>query len=89
VDREMIIHREVNTYVRSKSELPQVEIVDIDEHFLGHGSHFNDPANRYYHPEDPTYWYVNTIEPNTRGGHELRKLFWKALENSGKAKSNP
>ncbi len=56
------------------------QIADIYSHFLGHGSHHGDPNNPHYCPGDPSYWFVQEIEPNTRGAHEVRRLFWEALE---------
>lgn len=57
-----------------------VRIADIYEHFLGHGSHHGDSNNPHYHPDDPSYWYVQEIEPNARGAYEVRRLFWEALK---------
>jgi hypothetical protein len=54
--------------------------MDIYSHFLGHGSHHGDSNNPHYHPDDPSYWYVQEIEPNARGAHEVRRLFWEALK---------
>jgi lysophospholipase L1-like esterase len=54
-------------------------IADIYSHFLGHGSHHGDPKNPHYCSEDPSSWYVQEIEPNARGAHEVRRLFWEAL----------
>jgi len=55
-------------------------IADIYSHFLGHGSHHGDPNNPHYCPDDPSYWYVQEVEPNGRGAHEVRRLFWEALK---------
>lgn len=55
------------------------QIADIYSHFLGHGSHHGDPNNPHYCPGDPSYWFVQEIEPNARGAHEVRRLFWEAL----------
>lgn len=55
------------------------EIANIYSHFLGHGSHHGDSNNPHYCPDDPSYWYVREIEPNARGAHEVRRLFWEAL----------
>lgn len=54
--------------------------VDIHGHFLGHGLHHADPSHPHYHPEDPTCWYELVIEPNARGAHEIRRLFWREVE---------
>jgi lysophospholipase L1-like esterase len=55
------------------------QIADIYSHFLGHGFHHGDPSNPHYCPEDPSYWFVQEIEPNARGAHEVRRKFWEAL----------
>ena len=55
-------------------------IADIYSHFLGHGFHHTDPNNSHYRPDDPSYWYVQEIEPNARGAHEVRRLFWGTLK---------
>jgi len=55
------------------------QIADIYSHFLGHGSHHGDPNNPYHCSEDPSCWFVQEIEPNGRGAHEVRRLFWEAL----------
>ncbi|UCD71783.1 MAG: SGNH/GDSL hydrolase family protein [Syntrophobacterales bacterium] len=60
-----------------------VHIADIYSHFLGHGSHHGDPGNPHYCPEDPSRWFVQEIEPNARGAHEVRRKFWEALERRG------
>ncbi len=56
------------------------QIADIYSYFLGHGSHHGDPNNPHHCPKDPSYWYVQEIEPNARGAHEVRRKFWEALE---------
>ena len=55
-------------------------IADIYSHFLGHGSHHGDPETPHYCPEDPSCWFVQEIEPNARGAHEVRRKFWEALK---------
>jgi len=59
-----------------------VQFVDIYGRFLGHGVRAQDPTFAQYHPEDPTVWYTQLIEPNARGAHELRRLFWEAFLQS-------
>jgi len=56
------------------------QIADIYSHFLGHGSHHGDPNNPHHCPEDSSYWFVQEIEPNGRGAHEVRRKFWEAFE---------
>ncbi len=55
------------------------QIAVIYSYFLGHGSHHGDPNNHHHCPKDPSYWYVQEIEPNARGAHEVRRKFWKPL----------
>jgi lysophospholipase L1-like esterase len=77
--REYEILKIVNARIEEFGEDSNVRVVDIYSHFLGHGSHCKDPYNPYHKNEDPSLWYVLTIEPNSRGGHEVRRLFWKAI----------
>tara|TARA_B100000315_G_C14594719_1_gene598154 strand:- start:4886 stop:5758 length:873 start_codon:yes stop_codon:yes gene_type:complete len=70
----------INARIRSFSSLPWVQLVDIHQHFLGHGLHYADSANPHYDQGDPTYWFTSKIEPNKRGASEVRRLFWNALE---------
>ncbi len=57
----------------------KTELIDIHKHFLGHGVYAKDPKNPHYNPDDPTLWYENIIEPNWRGAHEIRHLFWERI----------
>jgi lysophospholipase L1-like esterase len=63
------------------SEFP-VQFVDIHHHFLGHGARAQDPTFSRYHAEDPTVWYTQLVEPDARGAHEVRRLFWQAFLRS-------
>ena len=55
--------------------------VDLLSSFYGHGFHFSDPINPYYRTQDPTLWLSDDdcIHPNSRGHHELRRLFYQAI----------
>lgn len=78
-EREMNILAGLNTDLRSLND-PNIAVVDIHRHFLGHGlQHKN-------HPRDPSLWYVLTIEPNLRGAHEIRSLFWEGLKQTPQAR---
>jgi hypothetical protein len=79
ISREYAILKIVNEAISRFGEKSNVSVIDIYSHFIGHGSHCKDPENPYHHKEDPSLWYVLTIEPNVRGAHEIRRLFWKAL----------
>jgi len=57
-------------------------LVDIHDHFLGHGVRAQDPTFAHYHAGDATVWYTELIEPNARGAHEIRRLFWEGLLRS-------
>ena len=70
----------INARIRSFARPPRIQLVDIHQHFLGHGSHHADPANPHHDKEDPTYWFTSKIEPNERGASEVRRLFWNAFE---------
>ena len=85
LEKEARIAHEINRGIRSLARPPAVRVAEIHKHFLGHGIHCKDPSNRYFHPEDPSLWYVLTIEPNSRGAHEIRRLFWIALEPENEA----
>jgi lysophospholipase L1-like esterase len=55
-------------------------LVDLHTPLLGHGYHYDDPQNAYYHPADPTYWYCSNLEdPNDRGYRGIRAAFWAAI----------
>jgi lysophospholipase L1-like esterase len=71
-----------NKAIREIGEGYGARIADIYSHFLGHGSHHGDPNNPHYRPDDPSYWYVQEIEPNARGAHEVRRLFWEAFHKA-------
>ena len=55
---------------------PNVHLVDIHSEFLGHGIHCDEPWRKYYHKDDPTFWYAPILEdPNIRGHDAIRRLF--------------
>jgi lysophospholipase L1-like esterase len=53
-------------------------VADIYSHFLGHGS--QSPYRKGLSRDVSSYWYTEEIEPNARGAHEIRRLFWQALD---------
>jgi GDSL-like Lipase/Acylhydrolase family len=67
-----------NQAIRTMTEPGRVYLVDIYQHFLGHGMKAALNQNSEM-STDASVWYVNNIEPNSRGAHEIRNLFWKAL----------
>ncbi|MCO5165527.1 MAG: GDSL-type esterase/lipase family protein [Planctomycetes bacterium] len=70
--------RALNEAIRSLAG-ERVRIADVHDHFLGHGSHHDDPTNPHHDPTDPTCWVKLGIEPNQRGGSEVRRVLWDAL----------
>jgi hypothetical protein len=52
-------------------------IVDVHEHFRGHGFAFEDESHPHHDPLDPTRWYIQRSEANDRGASEIRRLFWR------------
>ncbi len=80
---------QINTRIRTLAVLPRVQLVDIHEHFLGHGSHHADSTNPYYDADNPASWFTAKIEPNKRGASEVRRLFWDALESGLRALKGP
>jgi hypothetical protein len=77
--RELDTLQKTNHAIRSMKEPGRVYIADIYQHFLGHGTKAKDVQNDYHQQRDPSLWYVMTIEPNSRGAHEIRRLFWQSL----------
>jgi len=58
------------------------QLVDIHGHFLGHGARAQDPTFSHDQASEPTVWYTQLIEPNARGAHEIRRLFWETFLQS-------
>ncbi|MHC5083869.1 MAG: SGNH/GDSL hydrolase family protein [Planctomycetota bacterium] len=59
---------------------PNVHLVDIHSTFLGHGIHCDEPWRKYYHKDDPHYWYYTNLEdPNLRGFDAIRRLFLQKM----------
>lgn len=54
--------------------------VDMRGHFRGHGFRYDEEGD-WADPEDPTLWFQDDcIHPNTRGHHEIRRLFLAAID---------
>lgn len=51
----------------------RIRVVDLHQHFMGHGLTEPDPLQRWY-------WHHSIIEPSFRGAHEVRRLWWRAIE---------
>jgi lysophospholipase L1-like esterase len=55
-------------------------VIDALGRFHGHGFYSDDPENPYYDPADATHWFDDCIHPNDRGHHEIRRLFFEAID---------
>jgi lysophospholipase L1-like esterase len=57
-----------------------VSIVDLRDHFRGHGFRYAETGLDVHDVEDPTLWFADDcIHPNNRGHHEIRRLFHAAI----------
>jgi lysophospholipase L1-like esterase len=57
-------------------------VIDTLGHFHGHGHHHDDATNPFYDAADPSGWFADCIHPNDRGHHEIRRLFYEAMDPS-------
>jgi lysophospholipase L1-like esterase len=57
-------------------------VIDALGHFHGHGHNFMHTDNTYYDRDDATGWFSDCIHPNDRGHHELRRLFFEAIDGT-------
>ena len=80
-DAMAVLERFNRTIAEVVAEFP-ARLVDIHRHFCGHGAWVQGPAARPDRGNDPATWYTQLIEPNARGAHEIRKLFWDAFLES-------
>ena len=73
LDREAEWLATFNDAVRRMAEAAErVTLIDIHQHFLGHGTTV--PENERW------YWSGLIFEPNARGASEVRRLWWSAAE---------
>jgi lysophospholipase L1-like esterase len=75
----------VNDAIRGLEGRERVVVADVHARFLGHGGHHADPSNPHHDPTDPSCWMTLGIEPNERGGSEVRRSLWAALARAGAA----
>ena len=70
-----------NAELRAVAEERAIGWVDLRGHFLGHGHNHDDESGPGYEAEDPSLWFSSDcIHPNDRGHHELRRLFYTAID---------
>jgi len=60
-------------------------VVDVLGGFHGHGFFNDNMMNPYYDADDPTHWFSDCIHPNDRGHHEIRRLFYEAMDPTYRA----
>jgi hypothetical protein len=61
-----------DTVRRTAASLPRTMLADVHGHFLGHG--VRAPEGECW------YWSRNLIEPHARGASEMRRVWWRLLE---------
>ena len=73
--------QEANMQFRGLAEELGFSVLDMRGTFLGHGFNYDDSTMLYYNEADPSLWLANDcIHPNPRGHHEIRSMFWRAIE---------
>jgi len=80
-DSMPVLERFNRTIAEVVQEFP-ARLVDIHRHFRGHGAWVKEPASSRGRADDRATWYTQFIEPNARGAHEIRRLFWDAFLQS-------
>lgn len=60
----------------------EVAVLDIQQHFLGHGFHFDNPDAPFYDASNPEMWFADCVHPNNTGHNELRQMFYSAITGS-------
>ena len=70
------VHKAYNDVIaRCAERRDDVELVDIQREFLGHGIHCRQFWHRHYRSADPTYWYYDNLEdPHDRGYDAIRRM---------------
>ena len=72
---------DANTQLRGLAEEMGFSVLDMRGTFLGHGFHYSDSTTPHYNEDDPSLWLANScIHPNLRGHHEIRAMFWRAID---------
>ena len=72
---------DANTQLRGLAEEVGFSVLDMRGTFLGHGFNHEDPNAPYHNVDDPSLWLANgCIHPNPRGHHEIRAMFWRAID---------
>ena len=83
VDISFLLPRlhDANTQLRGLAEEAGFSVLDMRGTFLGHGFNYGDSTSPYYDEDDPSLWLANgCTHPNPRGHHEIRAMFWRAID---------
>jgi hypothetical protein len=76
VDSLAVVNDDLAAFAADKGAM----LIDVHEHFLGHGFNYEDETLPQYDPDDPTLWYqYDCLHPTDRGHHEIRRVIWKRL----------
>lgn len=70
---------EFQTMLREEAGRSGAILVDVHAHFLGHAFHYDDASNPHHDASDATRWLRSVVDPNLRGAHEIRRVFWNTL----------
>lgn len=62
-----------NRHVEALAGAPDIRVIPIRDHFMGHGRSEPDPDARWY-------WWQSIIEPSARGASEVRRLWLEVVE---------
>ncbi len=75
--------RELNAALVDAAHRHGALVADVHAHFHGHGAAVGDPGQPHPRPDDRRLWYCGVIEPNAWGAHEIRRTWWRALDEAG------
>ena len=75
--------RVLNTALADVAHRHGALVADVHAHFHGHGAAVGDPGQPHPRPDDRRLWYCGVIEPNAWGAHEIRRTWWRALDEAG------
>jgi lysophospholipase L1-like esterase len=71
--------RSLNATLADLAQRHQAVVADLHGHFHGHGVTSGNPAQTYPRPATRDMWYSGVVEPNAWGAHEIRSVWWRAI----------
>ncbi len=78
-----VILRRLNATLTDLAHRHGAVVADVYGRFLGHGALAGDPAQVESRPANRDLWYCGVVEPNAWGAHQIRRTWWRALQDSG------